>query len=132
MPPFFAFRAPGRRGPSPGVQAGQPWPLRRFSSGRPVRVPGLARAGAVPRGTGSHYAHLGAAALGPQEELKRARALRGSRLDVHTELPIVCVQRSRLDVHTELPIVCVCGSPFGAQKKSLLGPPAADKATYQT
>ena len=65
---------------------------------------------------------------GPQEEPKRGRALRGSRLDVHTELPIVCVQRScldmhtelaiacvqpsRLDVYTELPIVCVRGSPF--------------------
>ena len=44
---------------------------------------------------------------GPQEEPKRCRALRGSHLDVHTELPTVCVQRSHLDVHTELPIVCV-------------------------
>ena len=54
---------------------------------------------------------------GPQEEPKHGRALQGSRLDVHTELPIVCVQRSRLDVHTELPIVCVRGNPFGPQKK---------------
>ena len=33
-----------------------------------------------------------------------------SHLNVHTELPIICVQRSRLGVHTELPIVCVRGS----------------------
>ena len=70
-----------------------------------VQSPGPARAGAVPRGTGSHYAHLGASRRA--EARPHAQALRGSRLDVHTELPIVCVQRSRLDVHTELPIVCV-------------------------
>ena len=55
------------------------------------RAPGPAREGAVPRGTGSHYAHLGAAALGPQEVRPHAQ---GSRLDVHTELPIVCVRGS--------------------------------------
>ena len=65
---------------------------------RPSRQsPGPARAGPSP----------GALALtmltwGPQEKPKGGRTP-----DVHTELPIVCVQRSRLDVHTELPIVCV-------------------------
>ena len=53
----------------------------------------------------------GARASGRAEARPHARALRGSRLDVHTELPIVCVQRSRLDVHTELAIICVRGSP---------------------
>ena len=38
---------------------------------------------------------------------RSARALRGSRFGVHTELPIVCVQRIRLEVHTELQVVCV-------------------------
>ena len=90
------------------------------------RAPGDGEGGGRPRGSGAMPPFLrseplgrrgrgpspGALALtmlnwGPQEEPKRARALRGSRLDVHTELPIACVQRSRLDVHTELPIVCV-------------------------
>ena len=71
------------------------------------------------RGRGSSPGALALTMLtwGPQEEPKRGRALRGSRLDVHTELPIVCVQRSRLDIHTELPIVCVRGSPSGPPKK---------------
>ena len=108
MPPFFAFRAPGRRGrgPSPGAQAGRPYQLRWCSGGSQAAVPSepLGRRG---RGPSPGALALTMLTWGPQEEPKRARALRGSRLDVHTELPIVCVQRSRLDVHTELPIVCV-------------------------
>ena len=78
-------------GAVPGAQAGRPYQLRWCSGGPQAAVPSenLGRRGRVPS--------PGALALtmltwGPQEEPKRARALRGSRLDVHTELPIVCVQ----------------------------------------
>ena len=88
-----AFRVPGRRGrgPSPGAQAGRPY--RWCSGGSQAAVP------SEPLGRRGRGPSLGALALtmltwGPQEEPKRARALRGSRLDVHTELQIVCVQRS--------------------------------------
>ena len=45
------------------------------------RAPGPAGVGAVPRGTGSHYARLGVS--GRAEARPHAR---GTRLDVHTEL----------------------------------------------
>ena len=65
--------------------------------------------GAAPRGSGSHYAHLGVSG--------RAKArphARGSRLDVHTELAIVCLRGAPLVSDLELgpePQLCRRGIP---------------------
>ena len=106
-PTILPGRAPGRRdgGPSPGAQAGRPYQLRWCSGSFRVffetpsrQSPWAGEGGGRPQG---HWLSLcslggcGARASGRAEAWPRAR---GSRLDVHTELAIVCLR----------------GSPFGA------------------
>ena len=105
----------------------------------PVRAPMPGRVGAIPRGSGSHYTHLGVS--GRAEARPHAR---GSCLDVHTELAIVClrgsvstyIQNWQLFVYVGAPlgsdiagmlaplaIVCLRGSPFGVRYSWYVRPP---------
>ena len=76
--------------------------LGRFSSGRPVRAPGQVRAGAIPRGTGSHCAHLGAsgrAEARPSSARFVLTYIQNCQLFVYSEVVSTYIQNYQLFVY---------------------------------
>ena len=108
----------GRRGWR-AVPRGAGWPtlpaplvLGRFSCFFETpshQSPGPARVGTVPRGSGSHYAHLGPRRLGLRKSQSAAACPRKSSQRIYRIANSLCTWE-RLDVHTELAIGCVRGS----------------------
>ena len=140
MPPFFAFRAPGRRGWGGilrGSGGGQAIAIYLCKSRRPgvhTAIICVGRDGRAYTHSYQLFMYVGASAarsappysysipppppqgLGRCSKAKLAIAkylCRSGHLHVHTQLPIIYVGRGRPDVHTQLPIVYVRGSLRG-------------------